>query len=287
MSDTIKGSIIGALITAAGSILVFVLGNFSTQDSIVESLSVRFDSVDSSMSYEQALEAIYQEREIDKKEIESLNMQLDELNIKISDQQAKIDQQNSEEEINKIIQNATEYGNSFDYIQALSILNNVKNKTPEIELLINDYSHKYESSIVEQANSLKTEDKLDDASNIINDALNVLPNSQILKDKLQDIKNSYPQNMMDVVPAYQSGGNTYTEYISHKNGATDVFSMGGIKYTNGMTFNADYNIFDDVSWAIYNLEGKYSSLEFTVCHVDGTFNGDETCLQIFYDGNLK
>ena len=127
MSDTIKGSIIGALITAAGSILVFVLGNFSTQDSIVESLSVRFDSVDSSMSYEQALEAIYQEREIDKKEIESLNMQLDELNIKISDQQAKIDQQNSEEEINKIIQNATEYGNSFDYIQALSILTTLIN----------------------------------------------------------------------------------------------------------------------------------------------------------------
>ena len=193
----------------------------------------------------------------------------------------------SEEEINKIIQNATEYGNSFEYVQALSILNNIKNKAPEIEPLMNDYSKKYESSIIEQANNLKMEEKLDDASNIINDALNVLPNSQILKDKLQEIKNSYPQNMMDVVPAYQSGGNPYTEYISNKSGATDVFSMGGIKYTNGMTFNADYNIFDDISWAIYNLDGKYSSLEFTVCHVDGTFNGDDTYLQIFYDGNLK
>ena len=54
-----------------------------------------------------------------------------------------------------------------------------------------------------------------------------------------------------------------------------------------MTFNADYNVFDDVSWAIYNLEEKYTSLEFTVCHVDGTYNGDATSLQIFYDGNLS
>ncbi len=31
MSDTIKGAIIGALITTIGSILIFFLGNFSTQ----------------------------------------------------------------------------------------------------------------------------------------------------------------------------------------------------------------------------------------------------------------
>lgn len=50
MSDTIKGSIIGALITVVGSILVFVLGNFSTQSTIeektVETLSEYFYSVD-------------------------------------------------------------------------------------------------------------------------------------------------------------------------------------------------------------------------------------------------
>ncbi len=287
MKAQIISAIVGAVIAGLFSLLIFHLGNFSTQESIVETLSVRFDSVDSSMSYQQALEVIYQERETDKKKIESLNMQLNELSIKVSDQQAKIDQQNSEEEINKIIQDATEYGNSFNYAQALSILNNVKDKTPEIELLINDYSQKYESSIVEQANILKAEDKLDDASNIINDALNVLPNSQILKDKLQEIKNSYPQNMIDVVPAYQSGGNTYTEYTSIKSGASEYFTMGGIKYTNGMTFNADINIFDDVSWAVYNLDNKYNNLEFMLGHVDGSDLGYETFLEIYYDGELK
>lgn len=287
MKAQIISAIVGAVIAGIFSLLIFHLGNFSTQKSIVESLSVRFDSVDSSMSYQQALEVIYQERETYKKEIESLKIQLNELNIKVSDQQAEIDQQNSEEEISKIIQDATKYGSSFDYVQALSILNNVKNKTTEIEVLINEYSQKYESSIVEQVNNLKTEEKLDEASNLINGALNILPNSQILKDKLQEIKNSYPKNMIDFVPAYQNGGNTYTEYTSAKSGATEYFSMGGVKYTNGMTFNADINIFDDVSWAVYNLNGEYTNLEFIVGHVDNTYNGYETALEIFYDGQLK
>lgn len=67
MSDTIKGSIIGAVITVAGSVLVFFLGNFSTQDTIekktVETLSGYFDNIDKGMSYEQALQAVYKENE--------------------------------------------------------------------------------------------------------------------------------------------------------------------------------------------------------------------------------
>ena len=50
MNDTIKGSIIGAIITVAGSVLIFFLGNFSTQDTIekktVETLSGYFDNID-------------------------------------------------------------------------------------------------------------------------------------------------------------------------------------------------------------------------------------------------
>lgn len=230
---------------------------------------------------------IMEENELLKKEINENRNKFIELEKQIEDQQAKINQQNSEEEINKIIQSATEYGNSFDYVQALSILNNVENKTSEINFLINDYTQKYESIIIEQVNNLKTEEKLDEASNLINDAINILPDSQILKDKLQEIKNSYPKNMIDVVPAYQNGGNTYTEYTSAKSGASEYFSMGGVKYTNGMTFNADINIFDDVSWAVYNLNGEYTNLDFIVGHVDNTYNGNETALEIFYDGQLK
>lgn len=96
-----------------------------------------------------------------------------------------------------------------------------------------------------------------------------------------------PKKMLTVAPAYHAGGNPYKEYSYNDNSGTETFSMGGVKYTDGMTFNADINIFDDVSWAVYNLGGNYNTLEFTVGHVDGTFNGSENTLQIFFDGELS
>ncbi len=275
MNDTIKGALIGAIIPTVGAFVIFFLGDFSTQSKLerdtVQVLSEKFNSVEKDMSYEDALQAIFKENENLKVELNSLQIQIDTIN--------------SKEEINKVIQNATNYGNSSDYVQALSILNSVKDKTPEIKNLITNYSQKYELKIIEQANNLKAEEKLDDASNLISDALNILPNSQTLKNKLQEIKDSYPQNMVDVVPAYQSGGNGYKEYSMVKEGSTDYFTMAGVKYTNDITFDADINILsDNITWAVYNLNNEYKSLEFIVGHVDYTYLGNETSLQIFYDG---
>lgn len=75
MKEQIVGAIVGAIITGLFSVLIFHLGNFSTQKSIVESLSVRFDSINKSMSYEQALQAIYEENEKLKLENEKLTKQ--------------------------------------------------------------------------------------------------------------------------------------------------------------------------------------------------------------------
>lgn len=77
MNDTIKGSIYGAFITVAGSVLVFYLGNFSTQATLekntVEMLSEYFDSVDKDMSYKQALQTVYKENKALKDKVNKLN----------------------------------------------------------------------------------------------------------------------------------------------------------------------------------------------------------------------
>ena len=97
MSDTIKGSIIGALITGGISLLIFFLGNFSTQSTIeektVETLSGYFNSVDKDMSYEQALQTIYKENENLKIEIDSYNSSLNEANHQITELQAQSSQE--------------------------------------------------------------------------------------------------------------------------------------------------------------------------------------------------
>lgn len=88
MSDTIKGAIIGALITTLGSVLIFFLGNFSTQATLekntVETLSEYFDSVDKDMSFKQALQTVYEEAKYKDEQIDILNQQNTDLQSQIS-----------------------------------------------------------------------------------------------------------------------------------------------------------------------------------------------------------
>lgn len=290
MKTAIAGALVGAIATGIVSVGLFIAEKNTIAEKTVEVWAERFDSVDENMSLEQAIEAIY-------KDIQSLENENSNLVNKNTDLESTIDGLNNEinllngqininNENESVIESAKSLANSNEFIKAIDILNNVEQKTPEMEALINDYTKKYEDYIVKQANSLKSDGKLDEANELVQDALIVIPDSNKLKEKQEDIENSYPKYMTDVVPAYQHGGNDYKEYTVSNGGGTEYFAMGGVKYTNGMTFNADYNVFDDISWAVYNLEGKYESLKFIVCHVDGTYNGDNTSLQIFYYGNL-
>lgn len=266
LKTTLIGALVGALLTGAVSLYIYYDGKHGIETKTVETLAKYFDSVDKEMSYNQALEAVYNDTQNMKSEIADLKS-------------GKID--------GILIESAQDFANSNNYITALSILNSVETKSPKIDALINDYTQKYENSVMKEVESLEKEDNFDKAKKVLEDGLKIASNSKVLKNKQQELNKVHSQNMVEKVPAYQSGGNEYKEYNANKTGATEYFTMGGVKYTNGMTFNADINIFDDVSWAVYKLDGKYSNLSFTVCHVDDTDLGDKTTLQVLYDGNLK
>lgn len=83
------------------------------------------------------------------------------------------------------------------------------------------------------------------------------------------------ENWLDVCGPYQ-----YTrgeEYTLEEN---KYFTMSGKKYTNGFTLRTDYN---KKAEALFNLDGRYKSLTFTVGHIDGTSNSNRT-LNIYLDG---
>jgi hypothetical protein len=84
----------------------------------------------------------------------------------------------------------------------------------------------------------------------------------------------------DVLPAYQHGGN-YSEYSLKDSGGTEYFSMGGVRYTDGMTMKRHYDY--DYTWAIYNLASQYRSFKFTLGHVDDT-NNNRATIVIVCDG---
>ncbi len=90
------------------------------------------------------------------------------------------------------------------------------------------------------------------------------------------------QYMTDVLPAYQSSGD-YREYSALKSGGTESYNMGGIKYTDGMILSGRD------TWAVWNMNGQYSSLSGVLCHVDGG-NGiiwEGSAIQVFCDGVLR
>ena len=264
MSKEVKAAIVAGIFT----LLAAVPGTFFATTAIKNNITVVVNGTEVRVSpdeYQGLLNGLEEENDNLKGELDVL-----------SDQNNKA-----------TIESAKSFAGANDYAKALALLNSAAKKTPEMELLISDYTTKYEAQIIEQAITLKADKKYEEAVAAIKAALKILPNSQILKNKLQEVENSFPKNMTDAVPAYESGGNPYKEYSALKSGGTEYFSMGGVKYTNGMTFNADDNIFEDVSWAVYNLGRKYSVIEFVLCHVDGSYIGRENTLHVFYDGVLK
>lgn len=278
MKIEIKSAIIGAIIPTIGSFIIFFLGNFSTQEIIeentVKTLSGYFDSVDKDMSYEQALQTIYKENENLKIKINDFEIQLDELEKQIDNKQIEIERQNTVEEINKIIQNATDYWNNSDYIQCLTLLKNSKSKSTDIESLYEKYSNEYINYVIDNANMQIEKDKYDKAINILKDAMYIVYDDSVLRTEIDNIKDSKPKNFIEVCTPYEKQG--YDEYLEGEN-----FFMSGKKRTNGFVLNG----YAGNGLIISNLDGKYTKLNFDFGHVDGSGMSNAT-VTIYLDSRV-
>ena len=69
--------------------------------------------------------------------------------------------------------------------------------------------------------------------------------------------------LIDVCPAYESS--SYNEIHSSEG---EQFRMSGTSYSNGFTLAGDNG------YALFNLNGLYDSLKFTIGHIDGTYMED-------------
>lgn len=113
------------------------------------------------------------------------------------------------------------------------------------------------------------------AKRVVENAINVLPSNSDLKQLKKDVEDNTPTYLLDVCKPYESDG--YAEFV---NGET--ITMGGSPYTNAFILEAYYSS----PYAIYNLNGKYSTLNFNLGHVDGSAMNDVT-VKIYFDGILQ
>ena len=269
MRESIIGAVVGAVITGLFSLLIFHLGNFSTQDSIVEALSVRFDSVDENMSYEQALQTVYEDMEQLKANNLDLQKSLDDSNDNCATLQSEIDSLKNASNHSEQIALAESYASSGNYEVAIPILNEITEKTEDVNALLKDYTTNYEALIISNAESLANDGNYDEATTLINDALKIVPNSQSLLDKKNNVT---PKYLVDTIECYKAENLWLLdsrEYIkmSGKSYKHAIFSqssdLGVTMFNNGYSANA-----------FYNLDGKYTQLSGVIGHID--FSGSGT-----------
>ena len=267
MNDTIKGTKKKTKITSICSFLIFFLCIFSTlatlEKNSVETLSEYFESVDKDMSYKQALQTAYE----DYKNVKDENSKMQE-QLNVAQDSANIEKRNKE-----VIETVNSFVADGNYEKALSILNDVDKKTPEMEVLLVDVTGKYETQIIDKINNLQSEEKYDEAIEMVESALKTLPRSNELISKKEKIIAEKPQSFMDVCEPYETSYN-YKKFV---NGET--FQMSGQDRTNGFTIMG-YN-----NQALSNLNGKYRELSFDVGHIDGAEMLDAT-LSIYLDGEF-
>jgi tetratricopeptide (TPR) repeat protein len=273
ITNPIIVAIIGLIATIAAAIIGVSGGRGQESTKTIELLAEKFDSVDKKMSYEQALQVIYE----DSQKMEKENQNLSDDNIMLKDENNILQEQISTvtDETNKqLLESVKSFAKSGDYAKALTLLKSVTNKTPEMEVLISDYSQEYETQIISQINVLYGEEKYDEALTKINDSLKIFPNSNILSDKQKEIENSFPKPLSEIF-LIDSGGNY--EFI--KSGVfTDSF---GNVYDGTYHFVASYNAF-----AIYNLDKKYSKFSASIVAGTDTGSGASMTLAVYADDKL-
>lgn len=84
------------------------------------------------------------------------------------------------------------------------------------------------------------------------------------------------ENWLDVCGPYQYGNGREYRLTDNK-----YFTMSGKKYTNGFVLGDITNVAR--GWALFNLNGKYDSLTFTVGHIDESSAGNVT-MNVYLDG---
>lgn len=269
-------SICLTIVTIASSFFFYYDAKRSTEHKIVEALSERYETVDREMTYEQALEAVDRDMAILKNNNAALQLQNDELHNAISSLQ--LDNDNLESEISSLnneikrsetIALAESYANSGNYAVAIPILNSVSEKDEAVTALLKDYIANYEISIIREAQLLANNGNYDEAISLITDALKIVPNSQALTEKKNNIT---PKYLVDAVECYKAENlwrldSRESIKMSGKSYRHAIFSQSSDVV--GSMFNNSYS-----ANAFYNLDGRYSQLSGVVGHID--FSGSGT-----------
>lgn len=243
-----------AIIAIVVSILCVFLAHFLTktseQSAIVESLSTHFDFVDKEMSYEQAMQSLYEESQKKDREILSLNQQNSNLLSQLTDIKEHADGA-------PII----EYKNSSFIKDGLKVEDNVNRSVALIE------NHIYYSDYI--------------INKALENKLSYNPETNIISFS-SDGRNLQPGTKTDLFDTKVLYGGDHCETFIPSDGRT--FSMGSNTYNKGFILRNPYSsYFENEVIALFDLQGRYSKITFDSGRLNES-NVENATLKIYLDG---
>ena len=173
--------------------------------------------------------------------------------------------------------NADSLAQQGEYIEAINIIEQAiatVGEDDELASKAKGYEGTYVSDAISQVDTYIASEEYDKAEDILNSALKEFPKNEQLQDKNTALGNAMPQALLSVCPPYEvycsAGLNGHYEESA-------TLHMAGQTYMDGFYYNWSY------MYSLFNLNGKYETLEFDVGHIDGEYMTDAT-VTVYLDG---
>lgn len=208
-------------------------------------------------------------------ELSEANKQLDSTNRQLSDAEERLLAQEaerySEENINKTIQDATSYWNNSNYIQALTLLKNSSINSADIAYLYQQYSDKYCTNILAQADNLISERNYDEAKKILTESKALVASSLALENKITEIDNNLPVKLSN----FKISSSRFFELVQDKV-VEDTVSN---RYTMGNLFLISAEGESGYGYGTFYLGKKYVGISGVISVSDESENRSDTQLE--------
>lgn len=206
-----------------------------------------------------------------KKDLTSTQNELNSANSDLVSLTQQLEAQDTENEINQTIKDATEYWNNSEYIQSLSLLKQSKNKSEYISSLYKKYSNEYCKNILNQADNLISERQYDSALQLIEESKKIVDDYTVLEDKISTIGNSKPIKLSTLKMS--------TSRYLYLNETAVVEDSVGNKYSTNNLFIIRAEGDSKYGYGTFYLDNKYTSMSGIIAVSDESSNREDTQLE--------
>ena len=241
-----------------------------------------FESVDSEMSYESALKAVYEEIQRKDATINQLTEDKSRLQTELDNIQAELDtiqaEYTSEIRISSALSSAQDYAAKMHYESALAVLASVSQSDARVQSLRTEYQSLYEQQVLTEANSLIADRNFDKAVELLSHALSVIPTSNNLQEMSERVQNNEPVAISKVVCIDSNNWKA--------NDGTPIDIFGNTHYSDYycVVFNSNAMFGERNNYAEYRTYGKYTTLTGTISPYK---NIEGATVKIYFDDSLK